>query len=203
MRLPAILVSGLVLTEWVAAQKNVVNETALLELSPCVVRPLFLQYNNQLNCHQIQCSNQVLTTHACFPTDSCFCNDSLSKDLASCLASCSFSDQLAAIKFQASTCDRSVRSVGSIEALFFFLYAVATLFTIARVLSRLRRLGGAGFRWDDTAAVASYIPLTGVAICDHYAIRAGGGIDIWGLSVQNVHDFAYASTYTQHSTVRS
>lgn len=120
-------------------------------------------------------------------------NKSLSKDLASCLASCPFSDRLAAIKFKASTCNRPVRNAGSIEALFYVLYTVATLFTIARIASRLRRLGGAGFGWDDFAAILSYIPLTGLAICDHYVVHAGGGTDIWGLSVQNVHDFAYAS----------
>lgn len=79
------------------------------------------------------------------------------------------------------------------DGLFFALYGVATVFTVARIISRLRRCGGAGLGWDDLVAVLSFIPLTAATACNWYAVNSGGGTDIWGLTVQNVHDFLYVS----------
>lgn len=144
----------------------------------------------------MQCAGQALITSDCNPTDPCFCESKpLAKSLGICLQSnCSFSDGLAALKFQASTCNHPVRNLGAIDALFFTLYSFATLFTIARVFSRLRRFGGAGLWWDDYAAVLSWFPLTAATAGDYHAGLSGGGVDIWGLSVQNVHDFLFVRT---------
>lgn len=71
------------------------------------------------------------------------------------------------------------------------MFAIATFFTAARLLSRWPRLDGAGYYWDDWTLFALY-PLAIVLL---YAVNkdidAGYGRDIWELDVERIEDFLF------------
>ncbi|UJO18594.1 uncharacterized protein CLAFUR5_07119 [Fulvia fulva] len=114
------------------------------------------------DCHLKQlvtCAADVLPTYSCKPTNICFCtNDDLAASLKACLVkSCQTQDQLKAQKFRADTCGLPVRDKSSVvRGLVWSLFAIATFFTIARLLSRWPRLNGAGYHWDDWTLFALY-----------------------------------------------
>ncbi|KXT09076.1 hypothetical protein AC579_1159 [Pseudocercospora musae] len=172
----ALLWHGRVLAQ--AQAQNNVHLSALEALSPCVM----------------QCLNQTLWRYDCSPEQSCFCDNSqLQTDIDTCLLSfaCSFADQLAAKKFQTSTCHVPVRDRGTLlAAVAYTLFGIAAVFTIFRCLSRWSRLDGAGFSWDDLVAVTCLAPLTVMTAGDYFAIHYGKGRDIWGLTATDVQHFS-------------
>ncbi|KAF2166244.1 hypothetical protein M409DRAFT_23436 [Zasmidium cellare ATCC 36951] len=103
---------------------------------------------------------------------------------------CSFEDQLLATKFKAETCGQRVRNRGPLlSAVTYTLFAVATIFTIARALSRSPKLGGVGLGSDDCTAFVSYILLIAMTASDWFAIHYGQGRYIYTLSVDSVSLF--------------
>lgn len=162
-----VLILVLSWTTWATAQSsgNTTNTNPALALPSCVVT----------------CAADVLPTYSCKPTNICFCtNDDLAASLKACLVkSCQTQDQLKAQKFRADTCGLPVRDKSSVvRGLVWSLFAIATFFTIARLLSRWPRLNGAGYHWDDWTLFALY-PLAIVLL---YAVNkdidAGYGRDI-------------------------
>lgn len=151
----------------------------------------------------MQCSNQVLAGYNCTAEQSCFCdNNQLQTDLQDCFVSsgCSFADQLAAKKFQTSTCDTPVRNRGPLLAIVTYtLFGVAAVFTIGRCLSRWSQLDGSGYSWDDLVAVVCLAPLAVLTAAIYYAVHYGEGKDIWGLTASDVENVAMVRLIVEHS----
>lgn len=135
--------------------------------------------------------------HACTTAKPCFCEDvQIDSSMSACLldAGCSFDDQLAAMKFKAETCGQQVRNRGPLlSAVTYTLFAVSTVSTIGRALSRTPKLGGAGFGWDDYMALASYVFLTGMTAGDWFAIHYGKGRYIYTLTADSIGSFLMVS----------
>lgn len=134
---------------------------------------------------------------SCTPAESCFCeNAQVEISSTSCLmdSRCSFEDQLLATKFKAETCGQRVRNRGPLlSAVTYTLFAVATVFTIARALSRSPKLVGVGFGSDDCTAFVSYILLIAMTAGDWFAIHYGQGRYIYTLSVDAASLFLMVS----------
>lgn len=100
---------------------------------------------------------------------------------------CPFSDQLASARFRAYQCATPARDRTQLLSIVaYVLFAVATIFTIARLVARL---AGVGFGWDDFVAVASYAPLVGFFVAGYFTLQNGMGKEIWTLSLGDIVDF--------------
>lgn len=100
---------------------------------------------------------------------------------------CPFSDQLASSRFRAYRCATPTRDRTQLLSIVaYVLFAVTTIFTIARLVARL---AGAGFGWDDFMAVASYAPLVGFFVAGYFTLQNGMGKEIWTLNLGDIVDF--------------
>lgn len=80
-----------------------------------------------------------------------------------------------------------------LSAVTYTLFAVSSIFTAARALSRTPQLAGAGFGWDDYTALAAYVLLTGMTAGDWFAIHYGKGRYIYTLDADSVSSFLFVS----------
>ncbi|KAM3423954.1 hypothetical protein BST61_g1347 [Cercospora zeina] len=171
---PVLLVAAVALVGEQVAGQTLVDDTAVSGLSTCVR----------------QCTSTVFTTYNCQPSQPCFCENMHVQDaMMDCLKvnDCPFSDQLASTRFRASRCDPPTRDKSQLLSIVaYVLFATATLFTIARVASRI---AGAGLGSDDLMAVASYAPLVGFFVAGYFTVQNGMGKDIWTLGLGNIVDF--------------
>lgn len=131
--------------------------------------------------------------YTCTPEEDCFCEKpQVEISMTACLveSGCSFNDRLAATKFRADTCGQRVHNRGPIlSAVTYTMYGLATVFTMARGLSRSKTLGGSGFGLDDHTAFVAYVVLTAMAAGDWYAIHNGEGRYIYTLNANSVSLF--------------
>lgn len=131
--------------------------------------------------------------YSCTAEEPCFCeSEQIETSMSACLedSGCSFDDQLAAMKFQAETCGERTRDRGPLlSGVTYTLFGVATLFTIARAISRWPKFGGAGFGLDDYTAFVAYTLLTAMTAGNWFAIHCGKGRYIYTLSANSVSLF--------------
>lgn len=130
----------------------------------------------------------------CNITDACFCtDDTLDDKLETCiLSSCPPDDQLAAAKFQANACNNPVRDRSSlVSSVTWSLFAVASLFTIARIFARWPVLRGAGYHWDDWTLFLCVPFAVAIAVAVTFDIKGGYGRDAWELNADQIEDFLY------------
>lgn len=177
--------SNIVLVGWILARtgaiyledRNTVNETAIQQLPECVSA----------------CSNEVSQRYECRPIDPCYCDNSSSYVLAqgACVkANCTLDEQLESKRLQARTCDLPVHDEQlRIAVVVYTLFAVAVVFTVARLLSRWRRLKGGGFWWDDLTVFTSSIAMVALVVDGYFAEKYGLGKDMWDLSAYQLTHF--------------
>ncbi|KAF2207583.1 hypothetical protein CERZMDRAFT_119012 [Cercospora zeae-maydis SCOH1-5] len=172
--LSVLLVWAVALIGAQVAAQTVVDDTAVSGLSTCV----------------LQCTSTVFTTYDCQLSQPCFCENMQVQDaMMDCLQvnDCSFSDQLASTRFRASRCDTPTRDRSQLlSVVAYVLFALATLFTLARLASRIV---GAGLGWDDFVAVTSYAPLVGFFVAGYFTLQNGMGKEIWTLRLGDIVDF--------------
>ncbi|CAK1360879.1 unnamed protein product [Cercospora beticola] len=169
-----LLMWAVALTRVQVTGQTLVDDTAVSGLSTCV----------------LQCTSTVFNAYNCQPSQPCFCeNMEVQNAMMECLKvnDCPFSDQLASSRFRAYRCATSTRDRSQLFSIVaYVLFAVATIFTIARLVARL---AGAGFGWDDFVAVASYAPLVGFFVAGYFTLQSGMGKEIWTLSLRDIVDF--------------
>ncbi|PPJ58358.1 hypothetical protein CBER1_04476 [Cercospora berteroae] len=169
-----VLVWAVALTGVQVAGQTLVDDTAVSGLSTCV----------------LQCTSTVFNAYDCQPSQPCFCeNMQVQNAMMECLKvnDCPFSDQLASARFRAYRCATPARDRTQLLSIVaYVLFAVATSFTIARLVARL---AGAGLGWDDFVAVASYAPLLGFFVAGYFTFQNGMGEEIWTLSLSDIVDF--------------
>ncbi|KAF7186473.1 Satratoxin biosynthesis SC1 cluster protein 4 [Pseudocercospora fuligena] len=151
------------------------NATAALALPPCVQT----------------CGQQILPIYSCLPGDPSYCNRTgpVQTALSACVKSncTSLSAKLAGAKFTADTCHYPNPDLGpTTRATADTLFSLATFFVAARMLSRWKKIGGAGFWWDDFVAGLLYLPTVGLLVVTHFTVKNGSGQDVWQLSVERI-----------------
>lgn len=181
--------SKIILVGWILARtgavyledRNTVNETAIRQLPECVSA----------------CSHEVSQHYECRPTDSCYCDNASPYVLAqgACVkANCTLDEQLESKKLQARTCDLPVHDEQlRIAVVVYTLFAVAVVFTVARLLSRWRRLKGGGFWWDDLTVFISSMAMVALVVDGYFAEKYGLGKDMWDLSAYQLTHFLEVS----------
>lgn len=133
------LLLSLLTTAWAQATLSPEAITAALSLPPCVT----------------QCGVDVLPRFNCSIGEECYCarTGKIADALASCvIGGCpTLGDALSGLKFQALTCNyRMDRNVGPLTSgTAYAMFGLASVFLLARFLSRWPRLRGAGLSWDD------------------------------------------------------
>ena len=165
-------------------RSNNINITAFSELPTCA----------------IDCGTRILAAFNCLPTDPCFCETKgpQVEALAACLtASCTIEGALASQRLQAQTCDFPIRNIGPrIAIVSYVLFGVAMVFVIARFVSRIPRLHGAGLGRDDWI-VAFCVPAMAVmTVVAYYENYYGSGRDVWNVPMEDLEPFALVSTFT-------
>ncbi|KXT00493.1 hypothetical protein AC578_4081 [Pseudocercospora eumusae] len=151
------------------------NVTAALALPPCVR----------------DCGQKILPLYSCLPGDPCYCNRTgpVQTALSACVKSncTSLSAKLAGAKFTADTCKYPKPNLGpTTSATADTLFSLATFFVAARMLSRWKKVGGAGYWWDDFVAALLYLPTVALLVVTHFTVRNGSGQDVWQLSVERI-----------------
>jgi hypothetical protein len=71
------------------------------------------------------------------------------------------------------------------------LFALATIFTLARVGSRWTRFRGDGFWLDDYAAFLAHAFLVALTASQALGVQVGVGKDLWGLELEGYKDVLY------------
>ena len=133
-------------THSLEARSRVLNTTAALALPQCVTA-CATRILPELHC-------DLLDPATGLPSD-CYCASSgpVADGLSACvLSDCPhLSQALEGLKFQAVSCDypRNRNTGPAFLGITLALFSTATLFLIARFLSRWPRLQGAGLSWDD------------------------------------------------------
>ncbi|KXT17116.1 hypothetical protein AC579_2002 [Pseudocercospora musae] len=151
------------------------NVTAALALPPCVQA----------------CGQQILPLYACLPGDPCYCNRNgpVQTSLKKCVKSkcTSISTRLAGEKFTSDTCNYPKPDLGpTTRDTADTLFSLATFFVATRMLSRWKRMGGAGYWWDDFVAGLLYLPTVGLLVVTHFTVENGSGQDVWQLNVERI-----------------
>ncbi|KAM3420464.1 hypothetical protein BST61_g3733 [Cercospora zeina] len=183
MRLAHDLLALLTLGAVVADAERTWNITAALELPPCVPA-CALRILPEYNC-------PLLDEATLRPTD-CYCasHGALAAKLSNCvLEECPTRRQaLEGLKFQALCCDypRDRNRGTTLLVTSISMFAITTLFLVARFLSRWPRLSGAGLSWDDGIVLACYFPVVGITLVAIRSVQFGSGRDSWTLPVENV-----------------
>ncbi|CZT17814.1 uncharacterized protein RCC_03650 [Ramularia collo-cygni] len=149
-----------------------------------------------------KCGIEILPKFNCTIGTDCYCSRKgpIEDAIASCvIGGCpSLGDALAGLKFQALTCGyRTDRNIGPLTSgIAYVLFGLASLFMIARFLSRWPRLRGAGLSWDDGVVLMCYVPVVGVTVCCAMLQTFGAGKDMWTSDIHSVLHYAkwfYAS----------
>lgn len=100
------------------------------------------------NNSQARCTELVAANFGCDPATNCVCTQpTLETSLQACfIAICPPMDMYMSQAVFAQVCDRPVRDRSVITgATTYVLYGIATMFTLARFLSRNEMFGGAGY----------------------------------------------------------
>lgn len=165
-------------TELLAKNTPDVNITQYLELPQC----------------SKECGTRVLASYNCMPTEPCFCQQSGPQvdALAFCLQTeCTLAGSLASKKLQADACDFPIRDKGlTIAIASYTLFGVATAFVLARFISRIPKLHGAGYWVDDWIVLFTYFPMVGMTIVAYYEHCYGSGRDVWEVPLSYLEPFA-------------
>lgn len=66
------------------------------------------------------------------------------------------------------------------------MFTVATLFVIGRFLSRMPRLGGSGYSWDDWTVLFCYALLVPTDLSCEFEVQNGLGMDMYMLSIGQI-----------------
>ena len=138
------------------------NASIIAELPPCL----------------LACASTVLPKFDCQPGDSCYCDvgGPLKDALSACVgASCSnVEDQLVGIRLQAEVCQYPTHhDAPPTETVAYILFSIATVFLVARFVSRWPGVNGAGYGWDDWILLVAYPVAIGMTVTAHYAALYG------------------------------
>lgn len=105
-------------------------------------------------------------------------------------------DQLTAQRYQAETCDYPVRDRGgTLRAVLYSTFALATLFASFRCLSRMPRLGGTGFSWDDLVLLTAYCMAVVMVGATELQVQNGSGRDEYTLTLKQITTYTYVSAF--------
>lgn len=146
-------------------------------------------FTSLLTSQQQLCSSDILPAYSCDISSSCFCTDKKVTDaLTSCIkANCTAEQAIEAKQFQANTCDYPDRSmVDTGTATLWSLFSFAILFTLFRIGSRCRALGGAGYWWDDITLFLALLPMIGITATGYLGYESGIGRDYWNVGLDGI-----------------
>lgn len=132
----------------------------------------------------------------CSSSEDCLCtNQDTIAIVGVCVSrNCTYADQLEARGLQSRICDFPVRDRSHVvEQVSWAFFALATIFFIGRICSRMSTFGGAGLYWDDYACISCYPPLVGIAAVVQLAVQNGLGKDDYRVGVENVNEFLKVS----------
>ncbi|KAK4620088.1 hypothetical protein CLAFUW4_11395 [Fulvia fulva] len=143
-----------------------------------------------------QCLASLLPTTKCAPTDvECLCQDNpLLEATAACVqANCTVIEALTTQRVQTtSICPQPVRDQSGLTVrVVWALFSLALFSVLARLLSRLQRLGGSGFGHDDWTILLGLLLLIPLNVILHFMALDGLGKDIWMVMPGQITNILY------------